>query len=92
MELDADPVCTRRLAAAELMKVYPAVGDTVMCCAGAVWITQEGDARDTILRAGERFTFDRRGMALIGALEGMKNEWLEDTSIAVIGLPSKLVR
>ena len=51
------------------------------CCAGAVWITQENDARDIFLTAGQRFTFDRPGVALIYAEEGMIDEWMNDMGI-----------
>ena len=92
MAPDVEDVRTRRLAPGELVKVYGAAGYTVMCCAGTVWITQQNDARDVFLSPGERFTFDRDGVALIGAVEGMRDEWLQDTGIALISLPSKLLR
>ena len=82
----------RRLAAGDLLKVRDAAGHTIMCCAGTIRITQENDGRDICLSAGERFTFDRPGTALIGALQGMKDEWLADTGITVIGLPLKLLK
>ena len=63
-----------------------------MCCAGTVWITQQGDSRDIFLTAGQRFAFDRAGIALIGAVEGMKDEWMNDSGITVISLPLKLLR
>ncbi|MEA3193781.1 MAG: hypothetical protein QOD26_2114 [Betaproteobacteria bacterium] len=34
---------------------------------GTVWITQERDTRDVMLRAGESFRFDRNGVALMSA-------------------------
>ena len=73
------------------LKVRDAAGCTVMCCAGTVWITQENDTRDIFLTAGQRFTFDRPGLALIRAEEGMKYEWLDDMGYAVISLPAILV-
>lgn len=63
-----------------------------MCCAGTIWITQEGDPRDIFLAAGERFTFDRPSLALISAEEGARNEWMDDVGFAVICLPALLVR
>jgi len=71
--------------------VRDAAGCTVMCCAGTVWITQENDARDVFLTAGESFTFDRKGLALIRAETGMQDEWMADTGITVICLPARLV-
>lgn len=63
-----------------------------MCCAGTIWITQEGDPRDIFLAAGERFTLDRPGLALISAEEGARNEWMDDVGFAVITLPAILTR
>lgn len=34
---------------------------------GRVWITQERDTRDVMLKAGESFRFDRDGVALMSA-------------------------
>jgi hypothetical protein len=35
--------------------------------AGQVWITQANDLRDTVIGAGESFTFDRPGLTLVQA-------------------------
>ena len=43
-------------------------GDRVECLDGSVWITQDGDPRDVVLEAGEGFTLDRPGTALVYAL------------------------
>jgi hypothetical protein len=43
-------------------------GLEIRCIRGNLWITQAGDGRDVILYAGESFTLDRRGLALITAL------------------------
>lgn len=90
MKPDPDEICVTRLALGRSLKVRDATGCTVMCCAGTVWITQENDARDIFLTAGQRFTFDRPGVALICAEEGMQDEWMNDMGIAVISLPVKL--
>jgi hypothetical protein len=85
-------ICTTRLAPGESLRLRDAVGCTVTCCAGTVWITQQGDLRDIFLAAGQRFTFDRPGLALIHAMEGMKDEWMSDSGITVISLPLRLRR
>ena len=91
MGLDTDALCTKRLAPGGALQLRDAAGYTVMCCAGVVWITQENDIRDIFLAAGERFTFDRKGLALIRAEKGMQDEWMADTGITVICLPARLV-
>jgi hypothetical protein len=83
-------ICVRRLARGESLKVRDGAGRMVMCCAGTVWITQENDARDIYLTAGETFVLDRPGLALISAEEGVKDEWLDDIGFAVVGLPARL--
>ena len=37
---------------------------------GKVWLTQERDRRDVVLRAGEWFRLDRNGVAVVTALAG----------------------
>lgn len=44
-----------------------AVGGTIVCLRGGVWITQHHDTRDIVLGAGERFVFDRPGRAIVQA-------------------------
>jgi ferric-dicitrate binding protein FerR (iron transport regulator) len=87
-----EDIRTIRLAPGRSLRVRDAAGCIVTCCAGAVWITQERDARDIFLATGQSFTFDRPGLALIHAEEGMKDEWLNDTGITVISLPMKLLQ
>jgi hypothetical protein len=45
------------------------IGERIECRSGQVWITQDGDPRDVVLRHGECFTLDRKGQALVSALE-----------------------
>ena len=44
-------------------------GTRIECRRGVLWITQEDDPRDVILFAWQSFTIDRRGGAVIHALE-----------------------
>ena len=91
MKRDPDEICVQRLTRGQSLKLRDATGCVVMCCAGTVWITQENDAHDIFLTAGQRFTLDRPGLALICAEEGMKNERMDDLGYAVISLPAILV-
>jgi len=40
----------------------------IECREGEVWITQEGDYRDIILRAGQRYGIEKRGRVIVQAL------------------------
>jgi len=46
-----------------------AQGTRIECLTGSFWITQEDDARDTVLGPGEEFTLDRKGEAVVHALK-----------------------
>ena len=52
----------------ESLPVRDGRGLEIRCIRGNLWITQAGDSRDVVLYAGESFTLDRRGLALITAL------------------------
>ena len=57
------------LARNQTLGLEEALGSTVRCLRGAVWITQAGDYNDHYLRAGDGFRFDRPGLSLVHALE-----------------------
>lgn len=54
-----------RLHAEQVLRLNDAAGWTVACLRGSLWITQETDNRDVFLDAGDSFTLDRAGLALI---------------------------
>ena len=60
---------TRKLEALTTLPVCNGAGGSVVCVTGELWITQEGDARDIIIGAGERFEVDSRGLTLVHALQ-----------------------
>ena len=43
-------------------------GETIFCEEGIVWITQDGDAGDYILTAGEAFTSKSHGKLVVEAM------------------------
>jgi hypothetical protein len=57
------------LARNQTLGLEEALGSTVRCLRGAVWITQSGDYTDHYLRAGDGFRLDRPGLSLVYALE-----------------------
>lgn len=64
IELNQEGFC---LKSGQVATVRGGLGKTVVCHSGSVWVTQDGDPRDVILRAGESFTLDRKGPALLQA-------------------------
>jgi len=51
-----------------VLRIEDEPGTSIRVWSGALWLTQEGDARDYYLSAGECFTVDRRGIALATAM------------------------
>jgi Protein of unknown function (DUF2917) len=58
------------LAELEVLDIRDGKGIEVRCLGGNVWITQTGDREDIVLRGGESFVLDRKGLALVTALLG----------------------
>jgi hypothetical protein len=72
---------TVRLRPGALWKISARPGEVAIDCRrGAVWITQEGDARDFVLRDGGRFINTRHGrvivQAMTAALVRVTRRWL----------------
>jgi hypothetical protein len=66
----------------ELLPVRDAAGRCISVVHGSVWITQEGDTCDHVVRAGEHFHFDRDGLALVWPLNDAARLVLEDGIVA----------
>jgi hypothetical protein len=79
-------MCTKRVRPGQTLRLSRP--GTLMCCAGTVWIAREAGPGGVPLVAGERYAFDGAGVLLIRAHEGMKDEWLNDTSFIVVSLSS----
>ena len=41
---------------------------SVLCTAGTLWLTQQGDPQDHFLEAGQAFTLNQRGTVLVQGL------------------------
>lgn len=50
------------------LRLRDAFGWTVKAESGTIWLTQESDSRDIVLKAGDSFVLDRQGAALISPL------------------------
>ena len=57
-----------KLAQYETINIIDGKGSRITARAGSLWVTQEHDVRDVILRPGHSFTLDRDGTAIIEAL------------------------
>ena len=55
------------LSRGELVELNNARGTTVRVTKGTIWITQEHDTQDIVLRAGDVWTVEREGLTLIEA-------------------------
>jgi hypothetical protein len=65
IRLNTSPVC---LAKSQAVTLTDARGWEIKCLGGGLWITQDRDQRDIVLEAGESFTIDRGGPAIVWAL------------------------
>jgi len=64
----APPYAQITLLPRALHRIVDGEGLILLCLEGTVWLTQEDDRRDIILAAGESFTLDRKGLAVLYAL------------------------
>jgi hypothetical protein len=49
------------------LRIREGAGSTVTAHGGSVWITEQDNPRDVVLRPGQSFTLGRRGLALVEA-------------------------
>lgn len=65
--------CTRpgvqEIAKNRILEIKQALGMTIECLEGSVWVTLDGDRRDVVLDAGHTFNVDRKQRTLIQALD-----------------------
>jgi hypothetical protein len=55
------------LASRETVTLPDVRGATLRITRGTVWITQENDTRDTVLRPGDTWTVERNGLTILEA-------------------------
>jgi hypothetical protein len=72
----------------ELLKLDPGrPGTRVMCLAGTVWLTQQSDLNDHLLKAGQSFTIDQHGIVLVQGLPCGKVLFLPPASLEIVRVP-----
>ena len=75
-----------RLQRRQTFRLRGRSGERIECRRGSVWITQDGDPRDVVLGPCEAFTLDRRGTAVVSALQDAvfvyqrKGMWTQDVA------------
>jgi hypothetical protein len=52
----------------QMQRLQDARGSLVLCLSGTLWLTQEGDARDIVLEAGDEARIERRGLTILSAM------------------------
>jgi hypothetical protein len=57
------------LAQGNILRIDDGKGILVAVTEGEVWLTEEGEARDIVLKPGESFCLARRGVSLVYALQ-----------------------
>ena len=59
----------QEIAKNRILEIKQALGVTIECLEGSVWVTLDGDMRDVILEAGQALYVDRKQRTLIQALD-----------------------
>jgi Protein of unknown function (DUF2917) len=52
-----------------VISVQDGAGTRIRCLSGVLWVTQEGELKDSIVRAGDMLTLHKPGRTVISALE-----------------------
>ncbi len=89
IELNQNGLCLKRN---QVVTVRGGLGHSIVCDSGIVWVTQDGDPRDIILRAGQSFTIDRNGPTLVQAFEPGTISITRSSAQSRTGVPAALPR
>ena len=60
--------CGVMLAKNQITRVDNPIGAQIHCLHGNLWLTQDGDPRDTILQPGDEHSFERDAVTYVSAL------------------------
>jgi hypothetical protein len=69
------------LARGTLQSIADARGTSVQCLQGAIWLTQQGDARDIVLEAGDEARIEHDGLSLLSALSDARFVLAQDSTL-----------
>ena len=69
IQLSQSDIC---LSKRQMLSLANGAGVRIEARSGAVWVTQDHDRRDIVLRPGESFTLDGRGQAIVQAFEASR--------------------
>lgn len=59
----------QRMSAREIERLAGVrTGDAIVCTTGILWVTQEGDPEDYMLKQGEKFVANRHGVVVVQAM------------------------
>jgi hypothetical protein len=61
-------LCGINLAKGQIRRVDDALGTQIHCLHGDLWLTQDGDPRDIILRPGDEHRFEHDAVTYVSAL------------------------
>lgn len=59
---------TIKLETPQLLKIQNGMDWHIVCHSGKIWLTQENDSEDVILKPGQSFTLNRAGVTLLEAI------------------------
>jgi hypothetical protein len=67
-----------RLQRGELQRINDGEGKRVLNLQGTLWLTQQGDARDVVLEAGDMARIEHDGLSIVSALSDARFVLLHD--------------
>lgn len=88
MNLDLDGAVLK-LDAHRHLQLHDAQGTCIHVHWGELWITQEGDSRDRIVRTGESFEISNPGMTLLSALSAAGVSVMKECRELAVGLATR---
>ena len=82
------------MQAREALAMDDARGTLVRCLEGTLWVTQDGDRDDHVLRVGETMRIDRDGPTVVQAMTGSRLAVCAPEPLALrpVDIPSRLPR